>query len=159
MTPYRTALADYVTIFTGLSTLAGGIYSIYVGKSLSLGNATTSYWDVYLQHGIATAITVISLYFFLNQSLKLAKRVVASGSSALPGWLVLGLFYFAGIALFCVFQIVFQSNIFDEIQIVYFIVSVSIWLIITIPLMVTALIPKRKKRQIHRKTTEEHNEI
>ncbi|MDY7025107.1 MAG: hypothetical protein SVC26_02055 [Pseudomonadota bacterium] len=145
MLPYRTALADYVTIFTGLSTLAGGIYSLYMGNAFGSSSAAPGYWDGYLQHAIAIAVTVISLYFFLDQSIKMARRIILTHASALPNWLVFGIFYFGGMALFTVFQIVFQSHIFEHIQIAYFITALVIWLAITIPLFVMSIFSKSKE--------------
>ncbi len=147
---YRTALADYVTIFTGLITLAGGIYSFYAGEAPSGAMLRDEYWGAYLQHSITTAVTFVALYFFMDQSIKISRRVAESGSSALPNWLIYGLFYVSGMALFFMFQIVFQSNFFDEIQIVYPITSLSIWLIITIPLMIVSLFNGKDKRPSRR---------
>ncbi len=147
---YRTALADYVTIFTGLITLAGGIYSFYAGEAPSGAMLRDEYWGAYLQHSITTAVTFVALYFFMDQSIKISRRVVESGSSALPSWLIYGLFYVSGMALFFMFQIVFQSNFFDEIQIVYPITSLSIWLIITIPLMIVSLFNGKEKKSSRR---------
>ena len=150
---YRTALADYVTIFTGLITLAGGVYSFYAGEAPSGAMLRDEYWGAYLQHSITTAVTFVALYFFMDQSIKISRRVAESQSSALPSWLIYGLFYVCGMALFFMFQIVFQSNFFDEIQIVYPITSLSIWLVITIPLMIVSLFngkdSKRSRRGRH----------
>lgn len=157
---YRTALADYVTIFTGLITLAGGIYSFYAGEAPSGAMLRDEYWGAYLQHSITTAVTFVALYFFMDQSIKISRRVAESGSSALPSWLIYGLFYVCGMALFFMFQIVFQSNFFDEIQIVYPITSLSIWLVITIPLMIVSLFNGKspKGRRLRARERESENE-
>ncbi|WP_320819306.1 hypothetical protein [Thalassolituus sp.] len=146
MTQIRTALADYLTILTSLSTILTGLYAIYSGSSLLDNSSQQGYWDGYLRHAIAVAITTMALYFFLDQSVKVARRIVESGSSALPKWLVYGLFYFGGMIFFTVFQIVLQSNMFDEVQLSYFIIPLIIWLSVTIPLMLASRSGRRSRR-------------
>jgi len=142
MTPYRTAMADYLTILTALSTILTGLYALNTGGAVMDSPMQEGYWDVYLRHAIAIIVTVMGMYFFLDQSIKAAQRVVSSGSSALPKWLVYGFFYFGGMAFFMVFQIMLQSKMFEEIAISYFIVTLVIWLSVTIPL---TLLSNRKK--------------
>ncbi|MDF1762587.1 MAG: hypothetical protein P1U57_04175, partial [Oleibacter sp.] len=112
MTTYRTAFADYLTIATGVSTIFSGLYAVTSGGSLMDSSTEIGYWDGYLKHAIATALTLMALYFFLDQSIKIARRIVESGNSALPRWLVFGIFYIGGMVFFCVFQVLFQSKVF-----------------------------------------------
>jgi len=134
--PHRSALADYLTILTGLFTILSGAYSVYMGGDITTAADTDNYWDGPLRHAIAITLTVMGLYFFMDMSVKVASRIVRNGNSGLPGWLVFGLFYFGGMALYGVFQIVLQSNLFSELQIAYFITSLVIWLALTIPLAI-----------------------
>lgn len=143
---YRTAFADYLTILTGLFTIASGLYSLYSGSDILDTPDQDDYWGPYLRHAVAIAVTVFGLYFFLDQSIRLARRVVEGGSSALPRWLVYGMFYFGGLAFFSVFQIVFQSSMFIEMQWSYFITSLVIWLAVTIPLGIAAAFKKKPRR-------------
>ena len=146
MARYRTALADYLTIFTGLSTLLGGIYSVYAGHGFADQTAGSDYWGVFISHAVAIAVTMISFYFFFDQSIHQAKRIIDSGKSAMPSWLVHGFFYFGGISIFCVFQIMLQSSLFESFMMVYMIVPVSIWVLVTIPLVIVSLLPKKQAR-------------
>lgn len=142
--PTRSALADYLTILTGLFTILSGAYSLYAGGDVTSPAEVETYWDGPLRHAIAITLTVMGLYFFLDMSVKIAARIVHSGNSGLPGWLVFGLFYFGGMALYGVFQIVLQSNLFPELQIAYFITSLVIWLVLTIPLGITSALRSRR---------------
>jgi len=142
--PYRSALADYLTILTGLFTILSGAYSLYAGGDVTAAVDTESYWDGPLRHAIAITLTVMGLYFFMDMSVKAAARIVSSGRSGLPRWLVFGLFYFGGMALYGVFQIVLQSNLFAEIQSAYFITSLVLWLALTIPLAIMSAVKPRR---------------
>jgi hypothetical protein len=141
---HRSALADYLTILTGLFTILSGAYSLYAGGDIAVATETESYWDGTLRHAIAITLTVMGLYFFMDLSVKIAGRIVRSENSGLPGWLVFGLFYFGGMALYGVFQIVLQSNLFAELQISYFITSLVIWLALTIPLAIMSAFKPRR---------------
>ncbi|MEE2749216.1 MAG: hypothetical protein VX474_04520 [Pseudomonadota bacterium] len=143
-THHRSALADYLTILTGLFTILSGAYSLYAGGDIAVATETESYWDGPLRHAIAITLTVMGLYFFMDLSVKIAGRIVRSENSGLPGWLVFGLFYFGGMALYGVFQIVLQSNLFAELQISYFITSLVIWLALTIPLAIMSAFKPRR---------------
>lgn len=145
---YRTAFADYLTILTGLFTIASGLYSLYSGSDILDTPDQEGYWGPYLRHAVAIVVTVVGLYFFLDQAIRLARRVVEGGSSALPRWLVYGMFYFGGMAFFTVFQIVFQSSIFLEMQWSYFITSLVIWLAVTIPLALASAFKKKPRRPV-----------
>lgn len=143
-THHRSALADYLTILTGLFTILSGAYSLYAGGDIAAATEAESYWDGPLRHAIAITLTVMGLYFFMDLSVKIAGRIVRSENSGLPGWLVFGLFYFGGMALYGVFQIVLQSNLFAELQISYFITSLVIWLALTIPLAIMSAFKPRR---------------
>ena len=144
--PHRSALADYLTILTGLFTILSGAYSLYAGGDVTAAAYTETYWDGPLRHAIAITLTVMGLYFFLDLSVKSAGKIVRTGTSGLPGWLVFGLFYFGGMALYGVFQIVLQSNLFAELQIAYFITSLVIWLALTIPLAIMSAFKPKPRR-------------
>jgi len=51
--------------------------------------------------------------------------------------------------MYAVFQIVLQSNLFEEIQISYFITSLVLWLALAIPLGVMSVIKPFRRRQEH----------
>ena len=51
--PHRSALADYLTILTGLFTILSGAYSLYAGGDVSAAADTETYWDGPLRHAIA----------------------------------------------------------------------------------------------------------
>ena len=149
--PYRSALADYLTIITAAFTVFSGAYSLWFGTpaEVSAAAATEGYWDAPLSHALAIALTVMGLYFFMDQSVKIARKIVLSEGNVLPRWLVFGLFYFGGMAMYAVFQIVLQSNLFEEIQISYFITSLVLWLALAIPLGVMSVIKPFRRRQEH----------
>ena len=144
--PYRSALADYLTIITAAFTVFSGAYSLWSGgPAETVAVATEGYWDAPLRHATAIALTVMGLYFFMDQSVKIARKIVTSEGNVLPRWLVFGLFYFGGMAMYAVFQIILQSNLFAEIQISYFITSLVIWLALAIPLAVMSVVRPRRR--------------
>ncbi|TNC91123.1 MAG: hypothetical protein CSH36_11280 [Thalassolituus sp.] len=145
--PYRSAVADYLTIVTAAFTVFSGAYSLWSGATVDpVTDTAAGYWDAPLRHALAIALTVMGLFFFMDQSVKLARRIVMSEGNVLPRWLVFGLFYFGGMAMYAVFQIILQANLFAEVQISYFITSLVIWLALAIPLGVMSVIKPFRRR-------------
>ena len=133
--PHRSALADYLTILTGLFTILSGAYSLYAGGDVSAAADTETYWDGPLRHAIAITLTVMGLYFFMDLSVKIAGKIVRTGTSGLPGWLVLAfsilvVWRYTGSFRSC------SSQSVCRIKISYFITSLVIWLVLTIPLAI-----------------------
>lgn len=133
MIKYRSAIADYVTIFTGLSTILSGFLAV----SLNDIEPNSNVWNIYLKHAICMTITLLSFYFFIDQSQRISEKLAYSNANVLPKWLIYIFCFVGGLLFFFVFQIVVQSYLFKEIQNVYFILPSIIWLIIILVLLIS----------------------
>lgn len=133
MTKVRSAIADWVTIFTGLSTIISGFLAV----SLNDIEPDSNIWNIYLKHAICMTVTLLSFYFFIDQSLRLSRKLAYSNDSVLPQWLVYIFCFIGGLLLFFVIQIVMQSYLFNQIENVYFILPSIIWIIMIVVLLIS----------------------
>ncbi len=61
MTNLRSAIADWITIFTGLITIGSGLFALSQG----VGESTeTVGWSYYINHAVASLISFITFVFF-----------------------------------------------------------------------------------------------
>lgn len=133
MSKIRSAIADFITIFTGLFTLLSGYLSVSIGEVHPASNVE---WDISLKHALSITVTFFTFYFFLDASIRASRQIVSSGFSSLPNGFVYVFCSFGGLTLFVVSQLVFQSKIFAEIQSVYLVVPIILWFVLMFALVI-----------------------
>ncbi|EOK5734515.1 hypothetical protein ACWOUW_004244 [Vibrio vulnificus] len=133
MTNLRSAIADWITIFTGLITIGSGLFALSQG----VGESTeTVGWMYYINHAVASLLSFITFVFFADQSIRISRQVVNSRRSVLPDWLIYIFCYIAGVLFFVLSQVLFQASVFSELYPIYIVIPLLVWFVITLVLLI-----------------------
>ncbi|WP_423248136.1 hypothetical protein [Vibrio vulnificus] len=134
MNNLRSATADWITIITGLSTLIINLMPALIADR-SVENYDPA-WQGHLDHMATTLACALTFYFFIDQSIRVSRRITAARLSVLPDQLVYVFCCLGGLLLFVATQIVFQSYVFDSLQTTYLVVPSIVWCLIMLGLFI-----------------------
>ncbi|EHR6738919.1 hypothetical protein NDJ85_18825 [Vibrio parahaemolyticus] len=134
MNNLRSATADWITIITGLSTLI-----VNLMPALIADRSADNYggvWQGHLDHVATTLACALTFYFFIDQSIRVSRKISAARLSVLPDQLIYIFCCLGGLLLFVATQIVFQSYVFNSLQTIYLIAPSIVWCIIMLGLFI-----------------------
>ena len=120
----RSAVADWITIFTGLITMGAGIYSLpsnvdQVSNDVGLSD--------YVTHSVTSLVCFITLVFFTDQSIRISRILVLNRTLVLPNWSVYTLCHVGGVLFFITSQVLFQAKVFNDLNNAYIVVPLLAW--------------------------------